>query len=94
MSFVSIHSPKADTIRRLRHKCTNFKRKRKGKAIYFFSIIHKNKQKTMAGRNKMEGTRRTYVVADDVHDYIMRHGGGKWLTETVRTIKAVSNDQE
>lgn len=48
----------------------------------------------MAGRNKMEGTRRTYVVADDVHEYIMRHGGGRWLTEIVRAIKAVSNDQE
>lgn len=42
----------------------------------------------------MEGTRRTYVVANDVHEYIMRHGGGKWLTEIVRAIKAVSNDQE
>lgn len=94
MSFVSIHSPKADTIRRFGTKVRTLSEKRKGKAIYFFSIIHKTDKRTMAGRNKMEGTRRTYVVADDVHDYIMRHGGGKWLTETVRTIKAVSNDQE
>ena len=42
-----------------------------------------------AGRPAIEGKRRQYVVADDVHDWIMSHGGGKYITETMRTIMAV-----
>lgn len=47
-----------------------------------------------AGRPAIEGKRRQYVVADDVHDWIMSHGGGKYITETMRTIMAVKPDNE
>lgn len=44
------------------------------------------------GRPAIEGRRRQYVVADDVHQWIMEHGGGKYITETMRTIMAVKPD--
>lgn len=46
------------------------------------------------GRPAIEGRRRQYVVADDVHQWIMKHGGGKYITETVRTIMAVQPNNE
>lgn len=45
-----------------------------------------------AGRPAIEGKRRQYVVADDVHEWIMAHGGGKYITNTIRTIMAVKPD--
>lgn len=52
--------------------------------------------KTMrtAGRPAIGGTRRQYVVTDDVHEWIMAHGGGKYLTNTIHTIMAVAQEQE
>lgn len=47
-----------------------------------------------AGRPAIEGKRRQYVVADDVHEWIMAHGGGKYITETMRTIMAVAPGQK
>ena len=49
--------------------------------------------KTMrtAGRPAIGGKRRQYVVADDAHEWIMSHGGGKYITDTMRTIMAVQN---
>lgn len=47
-----------------------------------------------AGRPAIEGRRRQYVVADDVHEWIMKHGGGKYITETMRTIMAVQPNNE
>lgn len=47
-----------------------------------------------AGRPAIGGKRRQYVVADDVHEWIMSHGGGKYITETMRTIMAVKPDHE
>lgn len=47
-----------------------------------------------AGRSAIEGKRRQYVVANDVHEWIMAHGGGKYITETMRTIKAIKPDNE
>ena len=35
-----------------------------------------------------EGKERRYKVADDVHQYIKQHGGGKFLTEYFRAIMA------
>lgn len=43
------------------------------------------------GRKKYEGSRRMYTVADDAHQWIMEHGGGKYLTEIVRAIIANEN---
>ena len=44
---------------------------------------------TRAGRPSMEGKPRRYTVADDVHEWILAHGGGKYITDTMRTIMAV-----
>lgn len=41
-----------------------------------------------AGRPKNEGQPRKYVVADDVHEWIIIHGGGRYVTELIRAIKA------
>ena len=45
-----------------------------------------------AGRPAIGGKRRQYVVADDAHEWIMAHGGGKYITDTMRTIMAVQQD--
>ena len=49
---------------------------------------------TRAGRPSMEGKTRRYIVADDVHDWIMAHGGGKYITDTMRTIMAVQQENK
>ena len=49
---------------------------------------------TRAGRPAMEGKTRRYIVADDVHTWIMQHGGGKYITDTMRTIMAVQQDKQ
>ena len=49
---------------------------------------------TRAGRPSMEGKTRRYIVADDVHEWIMAHGGGKYITDTMRTIMAVQQDNK
>ena len=46
-----------------------------------------------AGRPAIEGRRRQYVVADDVHKWIMAHGGGKYITETMRTIRDMEENK-
>ena len=52
--------------------------------------------KTMrtAGRPAIGGERRQYVVADDAHEWIMAHGGGKYITDTMRTIMAVQQENK
>jgi hypothetical protein len=47
-----------------------------------------------AGRPAIGGKRRQYVVTDDVHEWIMAHGGGKYLTDTIHTIMAVAPEQK
>ena len=47
-----------------------------------------------AGRPAIGGKRRQYVVAEDAHEWIMAHGGGKYITDTMRTIMAVNPDHE
>ena len=49
---------------------------------------------TRAGRPSMEGKTRRYTVADDVHEWIMAHGGGKYITDTMRTIMAVQQENK
>lgn len=39
-----------------------------------------------AGRKKLEGSRHMYKVAEDVHEWIMAHGGGSYITDTIRAI--------
>ncbi len=49
---------------------------------------------TRAGRPSMEGKTRRYIVADDAHEWIMAHGGGKYITDTMRTIMAVQHENK
>lgn len=51
-------------------------------------------ENTRAGRPAMEGRTRRYIVADDVHEWIIRHGGGQYITDTMRTIMAVQQGNE
>lgn len=47
-----------------------------------------------AGRPAIGGKRRQYVVTDDVHEWIMAHGGGKYLTDTIHAIMSVAPEQK
>ena len=42
------------------------------------------------GRPAAEGKKRQYVIPDDVHEWIMSHGGSRYITETFRAIKATT----
>lgn len=57
-------------------------------------MAENNKTTRMAGRPAIGGTRRQYVVTDDVHEWIMAHGGGKYLTDTIHAIMAVAQEQD
>ena len=52
------------------------------------------KSNTRSGRPAMEGKTRRYTVSDDAHEWIMAHGGGKYITDTMRTIMAVQQGNE
>ena len=56
------------------------------KRIYMETIKTSNKR----GRRAAEGSVHKYVVPDDVHDWIRRHGGSRYVTDTFRAIKAVT----
>ena len=43
------------------------------------------------GRPSVEGKKRQYILPDDVHEWIARHGGSKYITDTMRIIKAVTD---
>ena len=49
---------------------------------------------TRAGRPAMEGKTRRYIVADEVHEWIMQQGGGKDMTGTMRTSKAAQKERK
>ena len=52
-------------------------------------MAENSKTTKSAGRPAMVGKTRRYIIADDVHQWILQHGGGKYITETMRTIMAV-----
>ena len=57
--------------------------------------MEKNRKATRsAGRPAIGGKRRQYVVTDDAHEWIMEHGGGKYLTDTIHAIMAVAKEQK
>ena len=57
--------------------------------------MEKNTKTTRtAGRPAIGGNRRQYVVTDDVHAWIIAHGGGKYLTDTIHAIMAVAQEQK
>lgn len=43
-------------------------------------MAENSKTTRTAGRPAMEGKARRYIVADDVHEWILAHGGGKTAT--------------
>lgn len=46
------------------------------------------------GRPKHEGRPRKYILPDDVHEWILQHGGGQYLKDIVRAIRAASEISE
>lgn len=46
------------------------------------------------GRRTYEGRTRQIKLPDDVHKWITSHGGGRYLTEIIRAIIAVTPDPE
>ena len=57
-------------------------------------MTENSKTTKTAGRPAMEGKARRYIVADDAHEWITQHGGGKYITDTMRTIMAVQQEQK
>ena len=57
-------------------------------------MAENSKTTRTAGRPAIGGKRRQYVVSDDAHEWIMAHGGGKYITDTMRTIMAVQQDNK
>ena len=57
-------------------------------------MAENSKTTRAAGRPAMEGKTRRYIVADDVHEWILAHGGGKYITDTMRTIMAVQHENK
>ena len=51
-------------------------------------IIKKQTKKN--GRPAAEGKKRQYVIPDDVHAWIMGHGGSKYIVDTFRAIISVT----
>ena len=51
-------------------------------------------ENSRSGRPSMEGRTRKYIVADDVHEWILQHGGGQYITHTMRTIMAVQKNKQ
>ena len=48
---------------------------------------------TRAGRPAMEGSTRRYIVADDAHEWILKHGGGQYITDTMRMIRDMEENK-
>ena len=42
------------------------------------------------GRRPAGGSVHKYVVPDDVHDWIRKHGGSRYITDIVRAIEALT----
>ena len=59
-----------------------------GEAGKDMEIIKKPTKKN--GRPAAEGKKRQYVIPDDVHAWIMRHGGSKYIVDTFRAIISVT----
>ena len=57
-------------------------------------MAENSKTTRTVGRPAMEGKTRRYIVADDVHEWILAHGGGQYITDTMRTIMAVQHENK
>ena len=73
-----------------------FSRYRKSDYIQPYRITDKrivmkiSKTSNKRGRRAAEGSVHKYVVPDDVHDWIRRHGGSRYITDIVRAIEAAT----
>lgn len=47
-------------------------------------------QQNKKGRKPAEGKKRQYVIPQDVHEWIMAHGGSRYITDTMRAIKTTT----
>ena len=52
--------------------------------------MENTKTSNKKGRPAVEGKKRQYVIPDDVHEWIMSHGGSEDITDTVRAIKTTT----
>lgn len=52
--------------------------------------MENNKTSNKKGRPAAEGKAHKYVVPDDVHDWIRKHGGSRYITDIVRAIEAAT----
>ena len=41
----------------------------------------------------MEGSTRRYIVADDAHEWILKRGGGQYITDTMRMIRDMEENK-
>lgn len=53
-------------------------------------IIKPTGNKNKGGRPAAEGKKRQYVIPEDVHSWIMSHGGSRYIVDTFRAIIAVT----
>lgn len=49
-----------------------------------------NNQGGKKGRPSAEGKKRQYIIPTDVHEWIMAHGGSRYITDTFRAIKVAT----
>lgn len=57
-------------------------------------MAENSKTTKSAGRPAMKGKTHRYIVADDVHEWIIQHGGGQYITDTMRSIMAVMQEDK
>lgn len=50
--------------------------------------MENTKTSNKRGRRAAEGSVHKYVVPDDVHNWIIKHGGSRYITDIVRAIEA------
>ena len=53
-------------------------------------IIKPTDNKNKGGRPAAEGKKRQYIIPTDVHEWIMSHGGSRYITDTFRAIKTTT----
>ena len=71
-------------------------RERNGKFNVIYSYTDadgKRKQKWETYATKAEAKKRQYVIPDDVHAWIMSHGGSKYIVDSFRAIISVTPQQ-
>lgn len=52
--------------------------------------MENTKTSNKRGRRAAEGSVHKYVVPDDVHNWIRKHGGSRYITDIVRAIEAAT----